>query len=166
MEITQTLYVTDPKEWRAWLEKHYKTESEIWLVYYKKHTGKPRISYNDAVEESLCFGWIDSKPNKRDNQSYFQFFSRRNRRSNWSRVNKQRVERLLQSGRMATAGLQMVAHARETGTWTALDAVERLEVPDDLSAAFEAYADARNHWDAFPPSVRREFLRISKKTCK
>ena len=60
MEITQTLYVTNPKEWRAWLEKHYKTENEIWLVYYKKHTGKPRIEYNDAVEQALCFGWIDS----------------------------------------------------------------------------------------------------------
>ena len=151
------VFARDADHWRQWLMSNHESVKSVWLVIYRKGS-KLSVTYEEALDEALCFGWIDSKPNKRDDQSYFQFFSKRNPKSNWSKVNKQRVERLLQSGRMAAAGLEMVAFAKETGTWNALDAVERLEVPGDLSTAFEAYADARSHWDAFPPSVRRGIL--------
>lgn len=98
MEITQTLYVTDPKEWRVWLDKHYKTEKEIWLIYYKKHTGKPRISYNDAVEQALCFGWIDSTVRKLDEDRTAQRFSPRKSRGGFSQPNIERLRYLVGQG--------------------------------------------------------------------
>ena len=100
MEITQTLYVTDPKEWRAWLEKHCKTENEIWLVYYKKHTGKPRIEYNDAVEQALCFGWIDSTAKKLDEDRTAQRFSPRKPKSGYSQANIERLRYLVGQGQV------------------------------------------------------------------
>ena len=87
MDISQTLHVTNREDWRAWLKKHYKTEKEIWLVYYKKATGKPRIEYNDAVEEALCFGWIDSKIHPIDDDFYMQVFTPRKPKSAWSTLN-------------------------------------------------------------------------------
>ena len=99
MEITQTLYVTDPQEWRAWLKAHYKTESEIWLVYYKKHTGKPRIAYNDAVEQALCFGWIDSIIKKLDEERSAQRFSPRKPKSGYSQANIERLRHLVAQGK-------------------------------------------------------------------
>ena len=100
MEITQTLYVTDPKEWRAWLEKHYKTENEIWLVYYKKHTGKPRIEYNDAVEQALCFGWIDSTAKSLGEDRTAQRFSPRKPQSGYSQANIERLRYLVAQGQV------------------------------------------------------------------
>ena len=98
MEITQTLYVTDPKEWREWLATYYKTEKEIWLVYYKKNTGKPRIVYNDAVEQALCFGWIDSIIKKLDQESSAQRFSPRKPKSGYSQQNIERLRHLVSQG--------------------------------------------------------------------
>ena len=95
MEITKTLYVTNRKDWRKWLRKHYKTEKEIWLVYYKKGTGKPRIEYNDAVEEALCFGWIDSIVRSIDEEKHAQRFSPRKPNSKYSPANKERLRTLL-----------------------------------------------------------------------
>ena len=105
MEITKTLYVTDRDNWRKWLEKYHNKEPEIWLVYYNKVSGKPTLPYNDAVEEALCFGWIDSTVKKIDEESYGQRFSPRNQRSNWSEANKERVIRLLKLGKMTPTGI-------------------------------------------------------------
>ncbi len=109
-------------------------------------------------DEALCFGWVDSKPNKRDARSYYQYFSKRNPASNWSRVNKDKVERLLKAGLMATPGLEMVRIAKESGTWTALDNVENLVIPQDLQAAFEKYPPAADNFDQFLSSVKRGTL--------
>src|SRR5688572_2952338 len=95
MEITKTLYVTQAKDWRKWLKKHYKTEKEIWLVYYKKETGKPRIEYNDAVEQALCFGWIDSIIKKIDDERTAQRFSPRKPKSSYSQANIERLRYLV-----------------------------------------------------------------------
>ena len=100
MEITQTLYVTNPKEWREWLKAHYKTEDEIWLVYYKKETGKPRIEYNDAVEQALCFGWIDSTVRSLDKERTVQRFSPRKPKSSYSQANIERLRRLVKEGKV------------------------------------------------------------------
>lgn len=112
------------QEWRQWLQENHTREQAVWLVIYRKESGVPSVYYPEAVDEALCFGWIDSKPNKRDEQSYFQFFSRRNPKSNWSRINKEKVARLTAEGKMAPAGLKMVELAKKTGpgrpwkTWT------------------------------------------------
>jgi uncharacterized protein YdeI (YjbR/CyaY-like superfamily) len=145
-------------EWRAWLEAHHARGEGVWLVSYKKAAGRPRVEYGEAVEEALCFGWVDSKPGKLDDERSMLWFAPRKSGSGWSRPNKERVERLIAEGRMAPAGLAKVEAARRDGSWTALDAAEALEVPPDLDAALAAHADARRHWDAFPRSAKRGIL--------
>lgn len=108
MEIGKTLYVTDGKAWRSWLAKHHKNKKEIWLIYYKKHSGKPRIPYNDAVDEALCYGWIDSIVKKVDEERTAQRFTPRKEKSPWSEMNKERARRLIKAKEMTTAGLAKI----------------------------------------------------------
>lgn len=108
MEITKTLYVTNRDEWRAWLSENHRTEKEIWLIYYKKHTRKPTIPYNDAVEEALCFGWIDGLEKRVDEERYAQRFTPRKAQSNWSESNRRRVKKLIEQGKMTAAGLATI----------------------------------------------------------
>lgn len=147
-----------PNAWRSWLEAHHTTTASVWLIIYKKDSGVSSVHYPEAVDEALCYGWVDSKPNKRDEKSYYQFFSKRNPKSNWSRVNKNKVARLRAEGKMASAGEEMVRVAQETGTWTALDAVENLEVPGDLQQALDQNPSAQKYWEAFPRSAKRGIL--------
>jgi uncharacterized protein YdeI (YjbR/CyaY-like superfamily) len=111
MKIGKTLYVKDRKAWRAWLKEHHRTEPEIWLIYYKKESGKPRVSYNDAVEEALCFGWIDSTMKSVDFERLAQRFTPRRKTSNLSEPNKVRIRKLIAQRKMTKAGLEAVAHA-------------------------------------------------------
>lgn len=145
-------------EWRAWLEANHTRAGGIWLVSYRKAAGKPRVEYEEAVEEALCFGWIDSKGGKVDDERTMLWMSPRKPGSGWSRPNKERVERLMAAGRMAPAGLEKIEAARRDGSWTALNAVEALEVPPDLERAFDAHPHARGHWEAFPRSAKRAIL--------
>ncbi|MBD3882434.1 YdeI/OmpD-associated family protein [Phormidium tenue FACHB-886] len=145
-------------EWRSWLEQHHKRNEGIWLISYKKTTGKPRFDYDEAVEEALCFGWIDSKPNKLDEERSLLWFAPRKRRTGWSKLNKERVERLLQQGLVMPAGLAKVEAAKADGSWNALDAVEALEIPADLEQALSADAAAKQNFEAFPKSVKRGIL--------
>jgi uncharacterized protein YdeI (YjbR/CyaY-like superfamily) len=152
---------THPKsraEWRAWLEANHARTEGIWLVSYKKDTGKPRVEYDEAVEEAVCFGWIDSKANKLDDERSMLWMSPRKPGTGWSRSNKERVERLSAQGLMASPGLVKVEAAKQDGTWNALDAVEALEIPADLSTALDAYRSARKNFEAFPRSVKRAIL--------
>ncbi len=145
-------------EWRGWLEQHHTQTEGIWLITYKKASGKPSVGYDVSVEEALCFGWIDSKGRKLDDERTMLWFAPRKPRSGWSRSNKERVERLLTDGRMAEPGLAKIRVAQQDGSWTALDAVEALEVPEDLAAAFATFTNARQHFDAFPRSAKRAIL--------
>jgi len=145
-------------EWRAWLEQNHTRTDGIWLISYKQATKKPRVTYDESVEAALCFGWIDSKGNKLDDERSMLWFAPRKPRTGWSRPNKERIERLLAAGLMAPAGLAKVEAAKQDGSWTALDAIENLEVPPDLEAALAAYPSARAHFDAFPRSVKRGIL--------
>lgn len=148
-----------PAAWRTYLATNHDTLANTWLVLYKKDSGVSSLTYEEARDEALCFGWIDSKPNKRDADSYYLFFARRNPRSNWSRVNKDRIAALDAAGRIAPPGHAMVAEAKASGTWDALNDVDNLVVPDDLAAAFiQATGPARENWDNFPPSTRRGIL--------
>jgi uncharacterized protein YdeI (YjbR/CyaY-like superfamily) len=154
----KTFHATSQKEWRKWLQKNHATEISVWLIIYKKESKVQTVYYPEAVDEALCFGWIDSKPNKRDDESYYQFFSVRNPKSNWSKVNKEKVERLLATNQMTAAGQKMIDLANKTGTWNALDEVEEAAVPIDLQKQFDKNKTALKNWSAFPPSTRKGIL--------
>lgn len=144
--------------WRSWLEQNYTQTQGIWLITCKKGSGKPRFDYEEAVEEALCFGWIDSKPNKLDEERSLLWFAPRKPKTGWSKINKERVERLIQQGLMMRPGLAKVEAAQADGSWNALDAIEALEIPPDLAAALMAYETAKTNFEAFPKSVKRGIL--------
>jgi uncharacterized protein YdeI (YjbR/CyaY-like superfamily) len=153
-----TVYAESRKDWRNWLYKNHLTEKSVWLIIYKKRSGVKSVSYTEAVDEALCFGWIDSKPNKRDDKSYYQFFSRRNPKSNWSKVNKNKVTELIKKGLMTSAGIAVIKEAKLAGTWSALDEVEKLEIPKLMEKLFRDNKSALLNWQKFPRSVKRGIL--------
>ena len=162
-----TFYAMNRKAWRTWLEKNHLSEKSIWLIIYRKESEVPSVYYPEAVEEALCFGWIDSKPNKRDHESYYQFFSVRNPKSNWSKVNKDKVSKLIEQGLMTAAGQKLIDRAKQSGTWTALDEVDQLILPVDLEAALKKNPKARVNFSAFSRSSKRgilEWILNAKKT--
>jgi len=148
----------DRDAWRRWLELNHTRTEGVWLITYKKSSGRPRLAYEDAVEEALCFGWIDSKANKLDGERSMLWMAPRKPGTGWSRSNKERVERLTAEGRMAPPGLRKVEAAIRDGSWTALDAVEALELPADLKAALADNDTAWQNFEAFPPSVKKGIL--------
>ncbi len=148
----------DREAWRRWLEDHHATARGVWLISWRPSSGRTNLDNEAGVEEALCFGWVDSRGGKVDEQLTKLYFAPRKPRSGWARPNKERIERLMATGRMAPAGISAVERAKANGSWTILDAVERLEVPDDLEAALEARPPARRHWEAFPRSARRALL--------
>jgi uncharacterized protein YdeI (YjbR/CyaY-like superfamily) len=148
----------DREAWRRWLEANHATARGVWLVSWRPSSKRTNLDYEAAVEEALCFGWVDSRGGKVDEQRTKLYFAPRKPRSGWARPNKERVERLAAAGRMAPAGISAVERAKANGSWTILDAVERLELPDDLQAALEARPPARANWEAFPRSGRRTLL--------
>lgn len=145
-------------EWRRWLQQHHGRDAGVWLVTFRQGSGEPAPGYDAAVEEALCFGWVDSRPKKLDERRTMLWFAPRKPGSGWARPNKLRVERLIAEGLMAPAGLAKIEAAQADGSWTMLDAVEDGIVPDDLAAALASWPDARRHWDAFPRSARRGIL--------
>jgi uncharacterized protein YdeI (YjbR/CyaY-like superfamily) len=145
-------------ELRAWLAAHHGRASGIWLVTYRRADPDRYLPYDAIVEECLSFGWVDSLPRAKDDLRSMLWIAPRKPGSNWSKANKDRIERLEAAGLMAEPGRAAVARARADGTWSALDAVEALEVPSDLAAALDALPPARANWDAFPRSVRRGAL--------
>jgi uncharacterized protein YdeI (YjbR/CyaY-like superfamily) len=154
----KTFHAKDQKTWRAWLKKNHSKEKSVWLIICKKDSSIPSVYYREAVDEALCFGWIDSKPNKRDEESYFQFFAKRNPKSNWSKINKEKVTKLIKLGKMEKAGLEMVALAKKTGTWDVLNEVEEIVVPVDLQKAFTKNKIAATNFEAFPRSTKKGIL--------
>lgn len=146
------------KEWRKWLEKNHQTTKSVWLIFYNKSSMHTGIQYDEAVEEALCFGWIDSVVNKRDDESRYQFFSPRKPKSNWSRANKERVARMVQQGLMTDSGQYTVDLAKSSGTWDALTEVQDNLIPDDLKELLEQHPLAMDHFSAFPPSSKRIIL--------
>jgi uncharacterized protein YdeI (YjbR/CyaY-like superfamily) len=148
----------DRATWRAWLESHGETAPAVWLVFFKKGSGTPTITWDEAVQEALCFGWIDSKAKAIDERSYRQYFSPRKPASGWSRINKAHIERLTAAGLMRPPGLRAIEIAKANGSWSALDEVEALIIPQDLAAAFAAASGAGQGFDALSRSTRRTIL--------
>ncbi len=148
----------DRAAWRRWLAKRHEQRDAIWLVFHKKGSDGKSPSYDEAVEEALCFGWIDSTVNRLDERRSLQLFAPRKPRSNWSALNKERVARLEREGKLAPAGIAAIETAKANGSWSALDAAERLEEPPELAAALDAKPAAREHWSGFSPSSRKAIL--------
>lgn len=145
--------------WRAWLADHHASAPGVWVVTEKKGAGGDAyVAYEDVVEEALCFGWIDSLRRTVDERRSRLLCTPRKRGSAWSRVNKERIERLTEAGLLAPAGVAVVDAAKADGSWAKLDAVEDLVEPADRRAALDAEAGARDHWDAFPRSAKRGIL--------
>ena len=152
---------THPKTraaWRDWLAEHHARDEGVWLIRYKQAAGKPTVSYGEAVEEALCFGWIDSLPRKLDAERTMLYFAPRKAGSGWSRPNKRRVERMTAAGKMTSAGQAKIDAAKADGSWSALDDVENLVVPGDLAEAFAQHPGSEAHWEAFPRSAKRGIL--------
>lgn len=158
MVSLEELPVDTRAEWRTWLQEHHGTSPGVWLVRWKKGTGRPHLPYDDVVEEALCFGWIDSQPRSLDEHSSQLRVTPRKPGSSWSALNKSRVARLLEAGLMHPSGLRVVERAQTDGSWAALDAVESLDEPDDLRSHLDHVPVARREWDAFPRSTRRAIL--------
>lgn len=152
------IFATDRATWRSWLETHGETAPAVWLVYFKKGSGQRSITWDEAVEEALCFGWIDSKAKPIDEHRYRQYFSPRKPTSVWSKINKARLERLMAAGLMREPGLRVIETAKANGSWSSLDEVEALIVPDDLAAAFAESPGAREGFESLSRTTRRNIL--------
>lgn len=145
-------------DWTRWLAEHHADRVGVWLVTAKRSTGRQPFDYDAAVCEALRYGWIDAVQRTLDPERSMQYFAPRRPTSGWSRPNKARIERLEREGLLEAPGRAVIAAARANGTWTLLDDVEDLVVPEDLAAAFEARPGSRERWDAFPPSARKQML--------
>jgi uncharacterized protein YdeI (YjbR/CyaY-like superfamily) len=157
-ETAERVHAESAVAWRTWLEANHERPNGVWLVSWKTATGRPRMTYEESVVEALAFGWVDSTARTLDDERAMLWFAPRRRGSGWARPNKQRIERLEREGRLAPAGRAAVERAKADGSWTLLDAVEDLIVPDDLAAAFEEQPGAAEQWEAFPRSARRAIL--------
>ncbi len=149
-----------PAEWRAWLESNHASASAVWLIYRKKGSGLRSLSWSEAVDEALCFGWIDSKVQPLDEHRYEQWFTVRKARSVWSKINKDKVDQLAAEGRMAPAGLAVIEVAKANGSWTILDDAENLVLPADLAAALAARPGASDGYEAYSRSTKRYVLSL------
>ena len=145
-------------EWRAWLAENHATSAGVWLITWKKQAARPTVAYEEAVEEALCFGWIDGVVNRIDNERTKEWFAPRRPKSTWARSNKERVARLEAAGLMTDAGRAAIAIAQANGSWNSLDAIDALVVPDDLAASLTARPGTRERFDASSASVRRSAL--------
>ena len=143
---------------RRWLKKNHKRDDGVWLVTYKKTAGRHYVAIGEVIDELLCFGWVDSMSRGKDDDRTMHWIAPRNPNSNWSAANKAKVADLESAGRMTDSGRALIAAAKANGCWTALDAVERLEIPIDLAAAFEANPGAADAWQGFTRSARRATL--------
>lgn len=148
----------DRKKWRAWLEKNHARSPGVWLVFYKKTSGKPTVRYDEAVEEALCFGWIDSLMKPVDDQRYRQLFTPRKPKSRWSQPNKDRVARMLAAGLMTDVGLEKIRAAKKDGSWAHMTAPDSLVVPPDLRRALSADKRANESFERMPPGRKRQLL--------
>jgi uncharacterized protein YdeI (YjbR/CyaY-like superfamily) len=153
-----SVHAESRRAWRAWLQKHHAIELGVWLITWKKASGRPVLAYGDLVEEALCFGWIDSRPNKLDDERSMRWFAPRKAHSGWSALNKARAGRAQAAGLMTPAGQARIDAAMADGSWLALDAVDALEIPADLALVLKARELAFDNFTGFPRSAKRSIL--------
>jgi len=159
MKTTEELYVTNRDDWSAWLRENHDTKNEVWLIYYKKHTGKPRIPYDDAVEEALCFGWIDSIVKKIDDEKYGQKFTPRRSKSKWSEANKKRARKMIKEGKMTKPGLKKINEAKKNGEWFKVAPIRRkLVIPPYIKEALATNKGALDYFDSLANGYKRQLV--------
>ena len=158
LEDAPSVETDDRATWRAWLEANHASAKGAWLITWRPRSGRVGLDYEAAVEEALCFGWVDSTGGRVDDDRGKLYFAPRKPRSAWAATNKARVERLIRDGLMRPAGLAAIERAKESGSWETLDPVERLEIPADLAEALAAHPPAAVNFAAFPPSARKIML--------
>jgi len=148
----------DKKDWRNWLELNHHKKEAVWLIFYKKKSPKYNLSWSESVDEALCFGWIDSVKKTIDSETYKQYFSKRKAKSNWSKINKDKVTTLIEQGLMKEEGYKSIEIAKENGSWTILDEVEALVIPDDLKEGFTNFEGSMEFFDSLSKSVKKILL--------
>jgi uncharacterized protein YdeI (YjbR/CyaY-like superfamily) len=158
MEKVDVFYPKNQAAWRKWLEKNHLSKQSVWLVFYNKKSKLKSITWSDAVDEALCFGWIDSKKIKIDEETSHQFFSKRKPKSTWSKINKDKIARLIEQEKMSQAGMESIEKAKENGSWTILDEVEELIMPADLEIAFNQKPHAITYYLSLSKSVKKIIL--------
>ncbi len=154
----EIFYPTSLTAWRKWLEKNHISTQAVWLVFYNKKSAKTSITWSEAVDVALCFGWIDSKKISIDKETSHQFFSKRKPQSTWSKINKNKVEILIEQGLMTAAGFTSIETAKQNGSWTILDEVEELIIPADLEAEFANKPNSKDFFLGLSKSVRKIIL--------
>jgi uncharacterized protein YdeI (YjbR/CyaY-like superfamily) len=157
-QVVETLIARNRKEWREWLEANHEIKQSVWLIYHKKKSNIETVKYSEAVDEALCFGWIDSKSKSIDEDQYMQFFCKRKKNSTWSRVNKEKIVALTEAGLMTQAGYQVLEDAKQNGSWTILDEVESLIIPQDLEFKFNKSKTAKSFFVNLSRSDQRNIL--------
>jgi uncharacterized protein YdeI (YjbR/CyaY-like superfamily) len=154
----ETFCPSNRQEWRQWLHEHHQSKQSVWLVYYKKKTNIPSITWSEAVDEALCFGWIDSTAKPLDEEKYMQFITRRKPKSVWSKINKDKVQRLIEEGMMMPAGYASIDIAKQNGSWSILDEVEALIIPPDLEMGFAAQPGSKEAFLSLSKSAQKALL--------
>lgn len=154
----ETFYPTNRQEWREWLLENHNKKQSIWLVHYNKKSNMPSVSWSDAVDEALCFGWIDSTRKSLEIDKFIQFFTKRKPTSVWSKINKEKIERLKQEGLLMPAGLESISIAQQNGTWNILDDVEELEISEDLEKEFNTREGSKEYFLSLSKSVKKSML--------
>lgn len=154
----QVIRIHTPAEWRQWLLEHHLVEQSVWIICNTKASGQPAVAWSELVDEALCFGWIDSTRKTIQQGSFKQLFSRRKPHGTWSKVNKEKIEKLIASGKMTAAGLEVIRIAQENGSWSILDSVEQLLIPEDLDGALNSYPGAAAYFDGLSRSVKKMLL--------
>jgi uncharacterized protein YdeI (YjbR/CyaY-like superfamily) len=157
---SQQLYCKTVEQWREWLEHHHSTESVVWLVFYKKGLSDQTFDYDGALDEALCYGWVDSVIKKLDEQRYARKFTPRKETSQWSEINKRRVEQLIAAGRMTAAGMALIEAAEANGQWNKVFGPPKMgnEVPVELQSALEQNATALKNFQRLAPSFRKRYI--------
>lgn len=159
MKVAEELYVTDRKQWRAWLEENHATAKGVWLVYYKVHTGKPSVPYGDSVEEALCFGWIDGIIKKLDDERFCRKFMPRKTKSRWSETNKKRAEKMIRQRKMTEAGMVRIKDAKRSGEWSTIRARNKeLTIPAFFLEALAKNKKSLEYFNNLAPSYKRNFV--------
>jgi uncharacterized protein YdeI (YjbR/CyaY-like superfamily) len=149
---------SDKQDWRKWLELNHNKKESVWLIFYKKKSPNYNLNWSESVDEALCFGWIDSVKKTIDTEKYIQYFSRRKAKSNWSKINKDKVQILIEQELMKEEGYKSIEIAKENGSWTFLDEIEALLIPEDLKGEFVNYKGSMEYFDSLSKSVKKILL--------
>ncbi|MCS4301189.1 YdeI family protein [Chryseobacterium sp. BIGb0232] len=154
----QDIHISTREDWRQWLAEFHQSRPSVWVICNTRKSGLPVVGWSELVEEALCFGWIDSTRKTIDEGSFKQLFSKRKKNSTWSRINKEKVQKLIDDQLMTEAGYESIRIAKENNSWTILDTVEDLMVPEDLSKAFKNYTGSEEYFQSLSKSMKKMML--------